>query len=293
MKDTKIQWHPGFVAAMNLEFAQNRDDLIFEKEHNLNTKPLEIDLLVIKKEASAHIANEIGIFFRGHNIIEYKSPEDRLDIDTFYKSMGYACLYKSYGKTLDGILADDVTVSIIRESKPKKLMQYFREHGYTITNLYQGVYYIGGKSLFPAQIVVTAELDKKAHVWLGALSAKLKKQDMRELIEKIQVLTGQQEREFADSVLEVSIEANLQMMEELRGDVAMGQALMEFMKPQLQLRDKAMLEEGMQKGMQKGLQQGIQGTVNVLRKYGFGEAEIRKMIMEQYKLSADEAKEYF
>ena len=49
MEDTKIQWHPGFVAAMNLEFLQNKDDLVFVKEHNLNTKPLEIDLLVIKK----------------------------------------------------------------------------------------------------------------------------------------------------------------------------------------------------------------------------------------------------
>ena len=52
MKDTTIQWHPDFVAAMNLEFARNRDELIFEKEYNLNTKPLEIDLLVVKKETS-------------------------------------------------------------------------------------------------------------------------------------------------------------------------------------------------------------------------------------------------
>ena len=48
MKDTKVQWHPGFVAAMNLELAKNRNDLIFVKEYNLNTKPLEVDLLVIK-----------------------------------------------------------------------------------------------------------------------------------------------------------------------------------------------------------------------------------------------------
>ena len=86
MKETKIQWHPGFVAAMNLEFARNRQGLIFEKEYNLNTKPLEIDLLVIKKEASVRIENEIGILFRGHNIMEYKSPEDALDIDAFYKA---------------------------------------------------------------------------------------------------------------------------------------------------------------------------------------------------------------
>ena len=35
MGDTKIQWHPGFVAAMSLEFEDNRDNLIFEKEYTL------------------------------------------------------------------------------------------------------------------------------------------------------------------------------------------------------------------------------------------------------------------
>ncbi len=39
MSDTKIQWHPGFVSAMNLELCENRTDLIYEKEYNLNTKP--------------------------------------------------------------------------------------------------------------------------------------------------------------------------------------------------------------------------------------------------------------
>ena len=43
MKDTKIQWHPGFVSAMNLELMKYRESLEFEKEYNLNTKPLEID----------------------------------------------------------------------------------------------------------------------------------------------------------------------------------------------------------------------------------------------------------
>lgn len=80
MNDTKVQWHSGFVAAMDLELKEDRKNLIFEKEYNLNTKPLEIDLLVIKKESSIPISNEIGRFFRGHNILEYKSPNDHLDI---------------------------------------------------------------------------------------------------------------------------------------------------------------------------------------------------------------------
>ncbi len=103
MGDKKIQWHPGFIVAMDMEFKKDREKPDFESEHNLNTKPLEIDLLVIKKEPYAEMQNEIGKIFRTHNIMEYKSPEDSLDIDTFYKVTGYACLYKSYGKTVNQI----------------------------------------------------------------------------------------------------------------------------------------------------------------------------------------------
>ena len=53
MKETKIQWHSAFVSAMGLDFEENRADLIFEKEYNLNTKPLEIDLLVIKPKRTS------------------------------------------------------------------------------------------------------------------------------------------------------------------------------------------------------------------------------------------------
>ena len=49
MSDTKIQWHPAFIAAMNLEIADCRDSLRFDREYNLNVKPLTIDLLITKK----------------------------------------------------------------------------------------------------------------------------------------------------------------------------------------------------------------------------------------------------
>ena len=100
MTDKKIQWHPGFAAAIDLELSAYRQDLIYEREYNLNTKPLAIDLLVIKKNAEVQIENEIGAQFLGYNILEYKSPDDKLDIDTFYKTSAYACLYKSYGKII-------------------------------------------------------------------------------------------------------------------------------------------------------------------------------------------------
>ncbi len=284
MEKVKIQWHPGFVAAMNLEFAEQRKNLVFEKEYNLNTKPLEIDLLVIKKDVSVKLINEIGDIFRGHNIMEYKSPEDHLDIDAFYKAGAYASLYKAYGETTDEIKADDITVSLVREAKPRGLFQYFKEHNYSISNPYHGIYYIEERVLFPTQIIVTGELDSVSHIWLGALSEKMSKQDMLELFKSISKLSGKADREFADSVLEISIGANKQIMEELRGEENMCQALMEIMEPQLLLRE--------EEGIRAGLKTGIRGAVDTLRDFGHGDFEIRTAIMEKYNLSEKEAEEY-
>ena len=120
-----------------------------------------MDLLIIKKDAAAHITNEIGRFFRGYNMIEYKSPKDHLDIDTFYKSIAYASLYKSYGETVDERKANDITVSIIREAYPRELFKYFREHGYAITNPSKGIYYIKGNTLYnvPYKVDTARERD--------------------------------------------------------------------------------------------------------------------------------------
>ncbi|RKI93304.1 hypothetical protein D7V94_04925 [Parablautia intestinalis] len=285
MKNKKIQWHPGFIAAMNLEFAKDREGLKFEKEYNLNTKPLEIDLLVIKKDSSVRISNEIGILFRGHNIMEYKSPEDSLDIDDFYKAGAYESLYKSYGKTTDAVRADDVTISLVREVKPEGLFRYFKEHNYPISNPYRGIYYIEGNVLFPTQIVVTKELEEESHIWLGALTERMKKQSMVRLLESVDRLTEKADKEFADSVLEVSIGANKQVIEELIGDGDMCQALMEIMEPQLLLREKKGREEGREEGR-------IEGTVDTLREFGYGDLEIKNIIMQRYGLSMEQAGEY-
>ena len=297
MRDSKIQWHPGFVAAMNLELMDYRDGLVFEKEYNLNTKPLEIDLLIIKKEASLHISNDIGLLFRGHNILEYKSPEDHLDIDTFSKTLAYAYLYKSYGKTLDEIKTDDITISIVREAKPAGLFRYFREHGCSVSTRYSGIYYIEGPFPFPIQIITTRQLDKKSHTWLNALSSKLDKRDIRNLLDLICMMTEKNDREMAGSVLEVSIGANRHIVEELMGDDLMFETLMEIMEPRINEirkidREAALLEGrrvGQSEGRREGRKEGIQGAIEMLRNLHFNDDEIRSEIIRQYDLSDDEA----
>ena len=68
--DTKIQWHSGFVAAMKMELMDDAERLLVNSEYNLGEMPLRVDFLVIKKEASLRIKNNIGEIFRKHNLIE-------------------------------------------------------------------------------------------------------------------------------------------------------------------------------------------------------------------------------
>lgn len=284
MEDAKIQWHAAFVSAMNLELAQNRSDLVYHKEYNLNTKPLEVDLLVIKKDPDIQITNEIGKLFRGHNIVEYKSPLDHLNIDSFFKAGAYASLYKAYGQTVDERKIEDITVSVIRESMPAGLFGYFKEHGIKVMNPYKGMYYVMDAVLFPTQIIVTKELNLEEHVWLKALSGGMQKQQMRNLLETIEKLDLRFDRELADSVLQVSISANKQVVEELRGDESMCQALLEIMEPEIKKIKETVEEETMSKG--------IRGAVTALRACGQGDTAIKKAIMEAYNISGSEAEEY-
>lgn len=104
---TLLQWHPAFYAGIRIEFREEAEKLVFENEHQLGTKPKEIDVLIIKKNSSDRIRKNIGRIFRKHNILEYKSPDDYFSVDDFYKTYGYACFYKSNVSGVDGIKAEE------------------------------------------------------------------------------------------------------------------------------------------------------------------------------------------
>ena len=72
-KIERDHWHSGFLGAIELEFYEYRDELIFDGEHQLSKEPLKMDLLVIKKKKHVQINNQIGEIFRQHNIFEFKS----------------------------------------------------------------------------------------------------------------------------------------------------------------------------------------------------------------------------
>ncbi len=244
-KTEKLQWHPAFCAATELELRQDLDVLELIPEYNLSKKPLQIDLVIIKKmDWKRTLQNEIGHIMRGHNILEYKGPGDELTIDSFFKVIGYASLYKAQGIAVNKIPASEVTVSFFRNAYPKALFLELKKEGYILKKIYPGIYYVRGKVPFPVQVVVTSQLERKAHCSLRVLTTQVEMQDAELFLEQIHYLESKNERSNIDSVLQVSVNANKQVYSLLRRQNEMCEALRELMKDEIEKELENKLEQG-------------------------------------------------
>ena len=145
MQKKKIQWHPAFYSALRLEFQEDKEALSFSDEFQLTSKPLQIDCAVIHVKPGCRIKNEIGHIFRRHNLFEYKSPRDNLSIDTFYKTIAYAYLYKVLPGHVNEIPINEITVTLVRDRKPVKLFSELKKEGYICREVSAGIYYVEGE----------------------------------------------------------------------------------------------------------------------------------------------------
>lgn len=234
--ETKIQWHPAFCSAIELTLFDNADSLYYDDEFTLSRKPLQLDLLVINKNNDIPLKDEVGRIFKRHNLLEYKSPEDDLNIDTYYKTIAYGCLYKSLaGSHVDEIKADEITLTLVRREKPQKLLKSLTESGIEISNDYPGIYHLKGNVLFDTQIISTMELPEGSHIWLKALTRNIDDKEARQVIKDMSKFPpDSKERQLADSVLQVAMSANFETFEKLKKEEpVMCNALKELMKPEM------------------------------------------------------------
>lgn len=95
---------------------------------------------------------------------------------------------------------NDITATIVREGKPEGLFRHLEGKGVPITVPHRGIYCIQGDGLFPTQILVAKELEQETHIWLKALSEKLRKEDLEKLLERVKRLTGEYGKEMADTL---------------------------------------------------------------------------------------------
>ena len=124
-------------------------------------------------------------------MIEYKSPEQSLGMDTYYRSMSYAYQFAAQTEGVNPIY--ELTLSFVREGKPVKLMSQLQKLGFSITIYERGIYHVRKTDHVDMQIIVTRELDPK-YVWIKSLTKKLTKKDAEYLAQRACMVSDEVEK---------------------------------------------------------------------------------------------------
>ena len=263
------QWHGPFFGSMRLELKGNKEGYVYAGEYPLNMKSLLIDMLARADQEVAWILDEITANFRKHNIIEFKSPDDDLNLDVFYKTVGYACLYKAKEKRVGEIQSTDISITFIRERKPEKLLKEL-EAICDVVESAPGIYQIKThKILFPIQILVLREMEWRKHIWVTALQRKISQEHARVLLLEMEKLKYRDEREWANAVLRLVIANNIEIFEQLKEEETMCDALRELMQDELDGEK----ELGIKIGEARGIKLGAKILNDIIQRLRNGEEE--------------------
>ena len=117
----------------------------------------------------------------------------------------------------------------------RELFKWLKVNGYLVTQAYPGIYYVEKEGMFPIQIIVGAQLNRKNHLWLKSLSQKMTETDVKKLVLQVEALSDLGDRSNAEAILQVSIKENQALFDRMKeeGDVVVSNVLMEFMKPEI------------------------------------------------------------
>lgn len=278
-----LQWHPAFYAGIQIELEAEAHRLIFENEHQLGTKPKQIDVLIIKKESEIPLHANIGRLFRKHNIVEYKSPGDYLSIDDFYKVYGYACFYKSDAEKTNGIRIEDVAITFVCHGYPKSLIRHWKqERNYEVKWEEPGIYYICG-DMIPMQLILTSELSEKKNFWLRNLTNSITGPEAAEKL--IAEYEKHKNSGLYKAVMDIIVRANKETFEEVK---SMCKALEELMKDELE----ACREKGLAEGRAVGRVDGMRALIETCHEIGLTQEETLGKLEEKFELEQAAAKEY-
>lgn len=261
MEKTKLQWHPAFGAALRITLQDEMKYLEMHEEHLLSKKPLQMDILIIKKMQDIQIKKKIGMIFRKHNIIEYKSPEDSLSVNDFYKVYGYACIYQSNTDRVKEIDPEELTLTFACSHYPRKLLRHLE----TVRGMraeYQGggIYYLKGDPI-PMQLLITPKLTYKENYWLQSMRTDLQAgEEIRKLVREYE--KHRKSKDHA-AVMDLITRANWKQMEV---EKKMCDALKELFAEELKEAD----SRGRTEGIEQGIEQGKREMILAFLKAGAG-----------------------
>ena len=213
---------------MKVEYDLAKAPVSYEQEKQLGEDPLRLDFLIVMKEDDTVLSDPIGSFFKKVNLFEYKSPEDGLTIDDFYKAQGYGLIYKGFDRKVNELPIEQLTLTLVRHRYPKELFKVLRAEGYMIISDHAGIYKIEGRVSIPVQIVVSSRLPEGEYAGLKLLSGRINREDIIRYTEATIISRNENIKENAGTVISVCLSANKELGKELKEEGTMDELVREF-----------------------------------------------------------------
>ncbi|MBQ7263907.1 MAG: hypothetical protein IJR14_09350 [Synergistaceae bacterium] len=246
-RQSRLDYHHGFYASVR--FLWETPQLTFLQEHELGEGPPRLDMLIVGPGGEAGLKDPVGSFFRGHDIIEYKSPEDALTIDDLYKAQAYACLYKSMAEGVDAVPIGEMTVSLFRHVRPRKMLAALERAGVTIEKADEGIWRMGisGPICVPTQVVVTSQLPSGYEAF-KILARGAKREDVVKVLEEAYGTKS----EHLSAILRVSMAANMELYRRLEEEGPMRDVFESIFHKELAEKEAKGIEKGEARGRKEG-----------------------------------------
>lgn len=188
-------WTQNFAQIARYLVRDYRDKVTVMPEFPLFQEPMKIDAVIIIQEDGLVIDNALMRSFKRHNIVEFKSPNDTLNIQAFDKTISYFYAYISNERESGNkpISANNITLSIVSVRKPIKVLGKLKtERGFKIVDTETpGIYYITREGFIPEkiQLVVSSELPADTRdqslAWLRSLRNNLTPEEAVETVNRI------------------------------------------------------------------------------------------------------------
>jgi len=207
--------------------------------------------------------------------VEYKSPEDYISINDFYKVLGYVCVYQADTRTVLEIVPEELTITLAGDHYPGRLVRHLKKrYGVRVRNVHKGIYYIED-FIFPVQLLVTGQLPKEEYAWLGRLRKGLDlKMDIEPLAREYK---NNKNDPLYQAVMDVIVRANQKQYEEGR---RMCEALKELFADELAERE------------EMGIEKGIQALIETCKELHLSPGQCLEKLVEKFQLSEADAGVY-
>lgn len=235
-QSTQTEWDAAFPCSFEMEMRDDRGLYASEKQKPLGHFPIRADMFVEKLSDTRDFSSINARRFRKWNFVEFKAPEDELNIDTFIKGRLYAGHFKISAETVDGYRMQDITYTFVRQRKPVKLMKRLAEKWrYSITSEYPGIYYVesNDREDYFFQIMVVGELDVKQCGWLGMMKKGITQEEFLSFMTRFETLENAEDRRNADVINDIVVKANAALIQKWKERSNMYKALREIMRDEI------------------------------------------------------------